>query len=114
ELARETEAAEAAVASHMRDLRLHEALGAVIGLSGAANRYLDGQAPWKAAKQPDGTPVVRRSLAHTGAVLHRIATLLEPFLPGLAAEIARRLGTPGARITKGTPLVPRLELPSEE
>jgi methionyl-tRNA synthetase len=114
ELARETEAAEAALASHMRDLRLHEALGAVIGLSAAANRYVDGQAPWKAAKQPDGAPVVRRALAHTGAALRRIAFLLEPFLPGLAAEITHRLGAPGARITKGTPLVPRLELPGEE
>ena len=113
ELSRETEAAESNVAAHMQALRIHDALGAVISLSGAANRYVDGQAPWKAAKQLDGAPVVRRSLAHTGAALHRIASLLEPFLPSLATEIARRLGEPGGRITKGTPLVPRLELPSD-
>jgi len=113
-LARETESAEAAVRTHMEALRLHEAVGAVIGLSGAANRYVDGQAPWKAAKEPDGAAVVERSLAHTGRALRRIAYLLEPFLPHLAAELTRRLGAPGEPVTKGTPLVPRLELPSEE
>jgi methionyl-tRNA synthetase len=114
ELAREAELAEANVDKHMRTLHIHEALGAVIGLSAAANRYVDGQAPWKAAKQPDGEAVVQRSLAHTGAALRRIARLLEPFLPGLAGEMAQRLGEPGAPITKGSPLVPRLELTDEE
>jgi methionyl-tRNA synthetase len=77
------------------------------------NRYLDGQAPWKAVKQPGGEAVVRRSLAHTSAALRQIAGLLEPFVPGIAQEISHRLGGPGAHITKGGPLVPRLELPSE-
>jgi hypothetical protein len=56
---------------------------------------------------------VRRSLAHTSAALRRIAVLLDPFVPGIASEIARRLGAPGARITKGPPLVARLELTAE-
>jgi methionyl-tRNA synthetase len=77
------------------------------------NRYLDGEAPWKAVKQPGGEAVVRRSLAHTSAALRRIAVLLDPFVPGIASEIARRLGAPGARITKGPPLVARLELTAE-
>jgi methionyl-tRNA synthetase len=114
ELAREAEAAEANVDRSMRALHVHEALGAVIALSAATNRYVDGQAPWKAAKQPDGEPVVRRALAHTGAALRRIAHLLEPFLPGLATEMAQRLGEPGRPITQGAPLFPRLELPGEE
>jgi methionyl-tRNA synthetase len=111
-LAREAEAVERSVAAHMEELRLHDALASVLAYSGAVNRYLDAEAPWKAIKQPGGEAAVRRSLAHTSAALRRIAALLEPFVPGIAAEITRRLGAPGERITKGAPLVPRLEPPS--
>jgi methionyl-tRNA synthetase len=111
-LAREAQVVERSVAAHMEELRLHDALASVLAYSGAVNRYLDAEAPWKAIKQPGGEAAVRRSLAHTSAALRRIAALLEPFVPGIAAEITRRLGAPGERITKGAPLVPRLEPPS--
>jgi methionyl-tRNA synthetase len=45
----------------MQELRFHEAL-AVIRFSSEVNRYVDAEAPWKAAKLPDGAPRVARSL----------------------------------------------------
>jgi methionyl-tRNA synthetase len=113
ELEREAEVAERAVDAHLEELRVHDALASVLAFSGAVNRYLDGEAPWKAAKQPGGEAAVRRALAHTSASLRRIARLLEPFVPSIAAELARRLGGPGEQITKGGPLVPRLEAPDD-
>jgi methionyl-tRNA synthetase len=109
ELAREAAAAAAGVESAMGELRFHDALASIIGWSGAVNRYVDGQAPWKAAKQPGGDAVVRTSLHHAAHNLGGIADLLEPFLPGLAREIARRVGGEGGRVAKGGPLVARLE-----
>ncbi len=109
----EAEAAERGVAEQMEERRFHDALARIFAFSGAVNRYLDAEAPWKAAKQPGGEAAVRRSLAHASQALHRIADLLEPFLPGLAGDIARRLGAPGERITKGDPLVARLAVPPE-
>jgi methionyl-tRNA synthetase len=111
ELAREAAAARTGVERAMAELRFHDALASIIGWSGAVNRYVDGQAPWKAAKQPGGDAVVRTSLHHAAHQLRGIADLLEPFLPGLASEIARRLAGEGGRVAKGGPLVARLEAP---
>jgi len=113
ELAREATDAARSVAAHLEALRFHEALASILALAGAANRYLDGQAPWKAAKQPGGEALVRRSLHQTCASVREIASLLEPFLPELAGEIGRRLRGTGGRVAKGGPLVPRRELAGE-
>jgi methionyl-tRNA synthetase len=109
-LAREAAAATANVESAMSELRFHDALASILGWSGAVNRYVDGQAPWKAVKQPGGEAVVRTSLHHAAQQLGGIADLLEPFLPGLAGEIARRLAGEHGRVAKGGPLVARLEV----
>jgi methionyl-tRNA synthetase len=94
----------------MQELRFHEALGAVIRFSSEVNRYVDGEAPWKAAKQPDGAPRVARSLATACQAIGALAELLGPFLPVAAARIAERVGAPGSRVRKGDALFPRLEL----
>jgi methionyl-tRNA synthetase len=112
-LAQEGAAATASVESAMAELRFHDALTAIVGYSGAVNRYIDGQAPWKAAKQPGGEAVVHRSLHHSALHIRRIAELLSPFVPGLAAEILRRLDGEGGRVIKGEALMPRLELKAE-
>ena len=112
QLQRAAAQAAAGVASHMAELRPHDALASIVAFSGAVNRYVDGQAPWKAVKQPGGDAVVRRSLHHAAGALRQLAELLGPFLPHLSGEILRRLGAPGARITKGDALVPRLEAPA--
>jgi len=130
--ARLAEAAPAATAeleAAMAELRFHDALAAIIAFGVKVNQYVDGQAPWKAAKQPDGDAILRTSLYHACESLRQIALLLSPFLPGTAKEILARLGQPnaltGARIeqvrgpalapgtptAKGTPLFPRLAPP---
>jgi len=101
------------VESAMDELRFHDALAHVIGHAGAVNRYLDAYAPWKAVKQPGGEAVVRTSLHYTAHHIRRVAELLSSFLPGLSTEILRRLGAPGARVSKGEALVPRLELKTD-
>jgi methionyl-tRNA synthetase len=131
--ARLAEAAPAAIAdveAAMAELRFHDALAAIIAFGVKVNQYVDGQAPWKAAKQPDGDAILRTSLYHACESLRQIALLLSPFLPGTAQEILARLGQPsalaGARIeqvlgpalapgtptAKGTPLFPRLAAPA--
>jgi methionyl-tRNA synthetase len=119
-----------AVAAHLGALRPHEALATVLSFASDLNRYLDAQAPWKAAKEPDGAGRVRTSLHTSCEGLRVLALLLGPFLPEAAARIAERLGvadllagarlpddarawgrlTPGTPTARGTPLFPRLEL----
>jgi methionyl-tRNA synthetase len=111
-----------AVPAAMESLRFHDALAEIIELCGAVNRYVDGHAPWKAAKASGGEVVVRTSLYWACESLRQLALLLGPFLPGTAAEIERRLGVsppaswaelarpiaPGTKTDKGAPLFPRL------
>jgi methionyl-tRNA synthetase len=113
-LTREHDSARAHVEAAMDELRFHDALTAIIGYSGAVNRYIDGQAPWKAVKQPGGEPAARNALAYSAHHIQRIAELLAPFVPGLAAEIQARFDGAGGRVQKGAALVPRLEPPATE
>jgi methionyl-tRNA synthetase len=118
-----------AVEAAMAELRLHEALAAIVALASEVNRYLDAKAPWKATKQPGGEARVRASLATACEALRVLALLLAPFLPAAAQALAERLGLPellrGARLPddarafgrlrpgtptrKGAALFPRLE-----
>jgi methionyl-tRNA synthetase len=111
-------------------LELHRALESIVGVAGAANRYLDGQAPWKAVKEPGGDARARTALYHTCQALRALALLAAPFLPRTAQAIAERLGSPrllettrlpegalawdalppGSATTKGDALFPRLEV----
>ncbi len=122
-----------AVAHAMAGLRPHDALAAILDLASTVNRYLDTQAPWKAAKQPDGEARMRTSLATACQGLRALALLLAAFLPNAAQGIAERLGVPdllagarlpddaqawgalapGTRIDKGAALFPRIELRTE-
>jgi methionyl-tRNA synthetase len=133
--ARLAEAAPTALAdveAAMAELRFHDALAAIVAFAVRVNQYVDGHAPWKAAKQPDGAAVVRTSLYHASESLRQIALLLSPFLPAAAQEILARLGqphalanarieqlrgpalAPGTPIAKGTPLFPRLAPPAPQ
>ncbi|MDJ0867805.1 MAG: methionine--tRNA ligase [Myxococcota bacterium] len=122
-----------AVDGHVRARELHRALEAAFGLVDAVNRYLDTRAPWKAAKEPDGEPVVRTSLYTSCQALRSVGLLLGAFLPETAATLLERLGQPdalasarlpddartwgtlppGTATHKGAALFPRVELPEE-
>ena len=102
----------------------HEALRAVWRNVARANEYVDRQAPWKLAKDPDQ----RRALDETLGTLMRTlvwqAAHLAPFMPEKCEELWRQLGAPGSvhqqrfaslgqldptgwRVAKGTPLFPK-------
>jgi methionyl-tRNA synthetase len=114
-IAQAARGAGSAVDEALGELRFHEALAAIMACSSEVNRYLDAQAPWKAAKQPGGGPRVRTSLATACSAIAQLGALLAPFLPETAGEIARRLGSgaAGSRVARGGPLFPRLELAAD-
>jgi methionyl-tRNA synthetase len=91
-----------AVTEAMAALHPHDALAAIVEFASTVNRYLDAQAPWKAAKEPGGEARVRTSLATACQGLRTLALLLAAFLPNAAQGIAERLGVPdllaGARL----------------
>jgi methionyl-tRNA synthetase len=122
-----------AVAAALEALRPHDALSAVFAFASEVNRYLDAQAPWKAARQPDGEPRLRTHLATACEGLRVLALLLAPFLPEAARGIAERIGVPdlierarlpdaaawgglapGTPIASGPPLFPRIEMAADE
>jgi methionyl-tRNA synthetase len=100
------------VEAAMGELRFHDALAAIVRHGSALNQYVDHHAPWKAAKQPGGEPSAHNTLSVACQHVRQIAELLAPFVPGLAAEILRRLDAEAGRVAKGGPLLARLELPA--
>ena len=101
-------------------LALDEALTAITGLVGAANRYAEETAPWNLAKT--GDPRLATSLYHLAEAARLAAWYLTPFMPTVAAEAHRRLSgreperdlgafgvlPPGAPVSGGAPLFPRV------
>ncbi len=71
---------------------LHQGIAAALDLAGAANVFIEEQAPWTLAKDParsDRLDATLASLAHTLATL---ATILHPFMPEKMDALARDLG----------------------
>ncbi len=87
----------------VENLELHRALEEIFRLVDAANRLMDLRAPWKAAKDPAGGPIVRTTLHAACETLRVVALLLAPFLPDACAEILARIGLPGALETARLP-----------
>lgn len=71
---------------------LHQGLGAAFALSSAANQYVDARAPWAQAKDPAQAGELDTTLAALARCVAALATLMQPFMPGKAAELAGRLG----------------------
>ena len=117
----EAEALPGRVAEALGRLALDDALAAVTGLVGAANKYAEETAPWQLAKT--GDPRLATSLYHLAEAARLAAWYLTPVMPTVAAEAHRRLsgrepefglGTfgavaPGAPVTGGAPLFPRVQ-----
>ena len=114
-------------------LALHEAIAAIEEFVGAVNIYVTEQEPWKVAKDdsPQGRARLATILYAAAESLRAVAVLHAPVMPRTAAELWERLGAaeqlgplaaqqvggagrwgllaPGARLSKGDPLFPRLE-----
>ncbi|MFQ6097239.1 MAG: methionine--tRNA ligase [Armatimonadota bacterium] len=111
--------------SRLDELDFVGALQAIWTLLGAANKYIDQQAPWNLHK--------RGNTKEAGGVLYvvadaarAVATLVSPFMPSAAQEARSRLGAaelpvswdvlaaetrlrPGAEVRPGKPVFPRIE-----
>ena len=107
-----------------RGYLLHEALQAVWRTVSRANEYVDRQAPWRLAKDPERRGDLETTLASLMRALVRQAVYLTPFMPAKTAELWAQLGAPGKvndqrfdtvgtldpagwRVAKGPPLFPK-------
>jgi methionyl-tRNA synthetase len=82
---------------HMRAFHTQRALAALWELVGAANKYIDSEAPWQLAKDPDQRERLATVMAEVLECVRVIAVLLESFLPQASARIIESLGdTPNA------------------
>ena len=82
------------VNSDLEELAFNRALSRIWEFIGLVNRYIDGTAPWKLAKdeeQKDRLETVLWTLAESIRV---ISLLAYPFLPETAREIRRKIGLP--------------------
>jgi methionyl-tRNA synthetase len=71
------------------------------------NRYVEEQAPWTLAKDPDRAGALDRVLRTLAEGLRVVAVLLAPWIPGSAEKLLAALGAPdlsleGARFGAGT------------
>lgn len=112
---------------HMNRYALHQGVASVWELISHANRYVDEQAPWALAKDPEKAGQLDRVLLNLAETLRTVAVLIFPIMPEKSLAILERLGIPvqgdypllsnldaigqtaGKTITPGTALFPRLE-----
>ncbi len=111
------------VDAYMDELNTKAALGEIWDLVRRANKYIDETMPWVLAKTDD--PRLNTVLYNLMDVLRIVCTLIRPFMPQTAAEVAGRLGAAlgvyeqaaqygltevGAKVTKGAALFPRIDI----
>ena len=77
-----------------RGFLLHEALKSVWQTVSRANEYVDRQAPWKLARNPESRAELESTLASLVRQLARQALYLWPFIPRKAEELWTALGAP--------------------
>ena len=70
------------------------------------NRYVEEQAPWQLARDPERAADLDRVLSTLAEGLRVVAVLLAPWIPGAAEKLLDALGTPdislaGARFGAG-------------
>lgn len=106
----------------------NEGLEAVDSIVREANQYLVQTAPWKLAKEPSQRKRVDAILYTAAEALRLLSVLLSPFTPGASSRLWAALGAdaaldaqrlpatgrwgglkPGARVSKGDPLFPRVD-----
>ena len=101
--------------AHLARQEIHLALARLWEVMGAANRYIDEQAPWALRKSdPARMATVLYTLAEA---IRRLAILAQPVMPGSAARILDQLAVaPGARgfaqVAAAPLLVPGTPLPA--
>ncbi|MHB0913520.1 MAG: methionine--tRNA ligase [Armatimonadota bacterium] len=118
------------VAAHMDELRFSEALGAIWAVVGRANKYMEEQAPWKLAKDPDCAKRLDTVLYTVLETVRAVAVLVAPFMPAASEAIREQLGTgpierwedagtwgklaPGTQTRAPKPIFPRIDTKRKE
>ncbi|MDO4565367.1 MAG: methionine--tRNA ligase [Clostridia bacterium] len=117
------------VDAQMDSWHIPDAIGEIFKLIGACNKYIDLTAPWILAKTEEGRERLKTVLYNLAESLRICAILLVPFLTSTPQKMFLQLGVPasrqtlesvafggteaGARVQKGEPLFPRIDLQAE-
>ncbi|RPH80884.1 MAG: methionine--tRNA ligase, partial [Nitrospiraceae bacterium] len=112
--------------TYIRDLRFNRALESMWELIQQCDQYIDKTAPWTLAKRAEDRDRLHGILHRVAKALEFLISVLYPFMPETAAEMARQLGlnpqmqgrrlvlrqpfAPGVEIAKGAPLFPRIDI----
>lgn len=108
-------------------------LDAIWDLVRQANRFVEVQAPWNLARDPDGKDTLKATLYGLLETMRYLAVLLFPVLPGKAEEIWSQIGADGevktqtihglhpwgglragAKVNAGSPIFPRIDPVSDD
>ena len=111
------------------DLKVTEAYAEVMALADRANKYIEENAPWALAKDPEKKENLESVMAHLAHVLFVVMMLLSPILVKKAPRALDFLGLTeeerkydnihdvhyldGKQTSKGEPLFPRLNMDDE-
>jgi methionyl-tRNA synthetase len=71
------------------------------------NRYVEEQAPWVLARDPDAAGQLDRTLATLVEGLRTLNTALEPYIPATSVKLRKALGAPGGKVGALEPLFPK-------
>ena len=100
---------------------LHQGIAAAMELTAAANGFVEEQAPWSQARDPERAPELDATLAGLARSLGALSAMLEPFMPGKMRQLAGAIGLDeiplldevveldlaGRSVTRGEVLFPR-------
>lgn len=81
------------VAAKMESLRVADAITEIFTLFKRCNKYIDETEPWVLAKNPEKSDRLSTVLYNLVEGIMTGASLLEPFMPGTAGNIAKQLNT---------------------
>lgn len=94
-ITRLNKAEEKGVREYIKDFEPHNALGIIWELIGEANLFINIHKPWELAK--NDTDAFIRNMNILLAIIHKIAWLLQPFMPTTAKDIFTMFGDKGER-----------------
>ncbi len=120
-------------ALHMEATEFHKALTSVWEFISTMNRYIDTQAPWTLAKDPEKQPVLETVMYNLVQGLRTVSCLIYPVMPDTSDKMLTILNIPpaagqkfytmaqilpwhqvkaGTRIAKAPVLFPRIDIPA--
>ncbi|MBW2090885.1 MAG: methionine--tRNA ligase [Deltaproteobacteria bacterium] len=81
------------------EMAFHKALMAAWGFINQANKFIDQQAPWALARDPNKKERLDEVLYEILEALGLVAGMIYPAMPGIASKMRRQIGLPDDLIT---------------